>query len=79
MSDKKDICAFACVLFSLSACSFVAAGTILGVCQSQAKRLSVDLAWLIEAQAADELPEHLIGCGRIVDIENLLVIKTSEE
>ena len=49
------------------------------MCQSQAKRLSVDLAWLIEAQAADELPEHLIGCGRIVDIENLLVIKTSEE
>ena len=41
------------------------AGSILGVVKSYAKYIELDLAILIEAQTAEELPEKMIGSVRI--------------
>ena len=46
-----------------------AAGRVISVVKSYAKSLVVDLAFLLEAQADDELPEMCLGSGRISHIE----------
>ena len=46
-----------------------AAGRVISVVKSYAKSLVVDLAFLIEAQNGDELPERLLGCARLSHIE----------
>jgi len=45
------------------------AGRVVSLVKSYAKSLVVDLAFVIEAQAADELPERLLGCCRLSHIE----------
>ncbi|KAL3928225.1 MAG: hypothetical protein SGPRY_002477 [Prymnesium sp.] len=48
-----------------------AAGRIVSLVKSYAKAIAVDLAFLVEAQTLDELPERLLGSVRIkcVDLE----------
>jgi len=45
-----------------------AAGRIVSLVKSYAKQLVVDLAFVIEAQTSEELPECVLGCGRMVRI-----------
>ena len=42
-----------------------AAGRIVSLVKSYSRELTVDLVFVIEAQAADELPEHVLGATRI--------------
>lgn len=46
-----------------------AAGRVVSLVKSYAKSLVVDLGFVIEAQSASELPERVIGCGRLAHIE----------
>ena len=46
-----------------------AANRVLSVVKGNAPALVVDLAFLLEAQADDELPEMCLGSGRISHIE----------
>lgn len=46
-----------------------AAGRVVSLVKSYAKSLVVDLAFVIEAQSASELPERVIGCGRLAHLE----------
>jgi len=46
-----------------------AAGRIVSLVKSYAKALTVDLAFLVEAQTAEELPERLLGAVRIVGVD----------
>lgn len=45
-----------------------AAGRVVSLVKSYARSLVVDLAFVIEAQTADELPERVLGCGRIMHV-----------
>ena len=45
-----------------------AAGRVVSLVKSHAGALVIDLAFVIEAQAADELPERVLGCGRLLHI-----------
>jgi hypothetical protein len=42
-----------------------AAGRIVSLVKSYSRELTVDLAFVIEAQAAEELPEHVLGATRV--------------
>ena len=42
---------------------------VVSLVKSYAKSLVVDLAFVIEAQSASELPERVIGCGRLAHIQ----------
>lgn len=46
-----------------------AAGRIVSLVKSYARALTVDLAFAIEAQTADELPERVIGCVRLLHVD----------
>jgi hypothetical protein len=46
-----------------------AAGRIVSLVKSYARSLVVDLAFVIEAQTADELPERVLGCVRMLHID----------
>ena len=46
-----------------------AAGRVVSLVKSYAKSIVVDLAFIVEAQTADELPERVIGCGRLAHVE----------
>ena len=46
-----------------------AAGRIVSLVKSYASSLVVDLAFVIEAQTADELPEAVIGAARLLHID----------
>ena len=46
-----------------------AAGRIVSLVKSYARSLVVDLAFVIEAQTADELPERLVGGTRMMHID----------
>ena len=46
-----------------------AAGRVVSLVKSYAKSLVVDLAFIVEAQTADELPERVVGCGRLMHID----------
>lgn len=46
-----------------------AAGRVVSLVKSYSKSLVVDLAFVIEAQSVAELPERVIGCGRLARIE----------
>ena len=46
-----------------------AAGRVVSLVKSYAKSLVVDLAFVIEAQTADELPEAVIGAARLMHID----------
>jgi len=46
-----------------------AAGRIVSLVKSYAKALTVDLAFLVEAQTAEELPEELLGAVRIACVD----------
>jgi hypothetical protein len=39
---------------------------ILGVCLGAAKSLVVEIGILLEAQAPSELPEQMLGIGRVI-------------
>ena len=41
------------------------AGSIMGLVKSYATSLVIDLAFLIEAQQEDELPERILGAARM--------------
>lgn len=45
-----------------------AAGRIVSLVKSYARSLVVDLSFVIEAQTTDELPERVLGCGRLMRI-----------
>ena len=51
------------------AASSPAAGRIVSLVKSYARSLVVDLAFVIEAQTADELPERVLGCVRMLHID----------
>lgn len=42
-----------------------AAGRVLGVARPVTEKLVVDMCFVLEGQAADELPEMVIGCSRL--------------
>ena len=46
-----------------------AAGRVVSLVKSYAKSIVVDLAFIVEAQTADELPERVVGCGRLAHVE----------
>lgn len=46
-----------------------AAGRIVSLVKSYARSLVVDLAFVVEAQTTDELPEKAIGCTRLMHID----------
>ena len=46
-----------------------AAGRVVSLVKSYAKSLVMDLAFIVEAQSADELPERVVGCGRLAHVE----------
>ena len=46
-----------------------AAGKIVSLVKSHAAAVVVDLAFVIEAQAAEELAERVLGCGRIAHVD----------
>ena len=46
-----------------------AAGRVVSLVKSYAKSLVVDLAFVVEGQSASELPERVIGCGRLCHID----------
>ena len=46
-----------------------AAGRVVSLVKSYAKSLVVDLAFVIEAQGEAELPERVIGCGRLSHVD----------
>ena len=41
----------------------------MSLVKSYAKSLVVDLAFVVEAQTADELPERCAGCARMLHID----------
>jgi len=53
--------------------SSIMATTMLGIVKSACKSVVLDLAFLIEAQEDDELPERILGVARLtkVDMDNL--------
>ena len=46
-----------------------AAGRVLGVARPVTEKLVVDMCFVLEGQAADELPEMVIGCGRMSHLD----------
>ena len=46
-----------------------AAGRIVSLVKSYARSLVVDLAFVVEAQTADELPERVVGSTRLMHID----------
>ena len=46
-----------------------AAGRIVSLVKSYARSLVVDLAFVIEAQTTEELPERVLGCARMLHID----------
>ena len=46
-----------------------AAGRIVSLVKSYARSLVIDLSFVIEAQTAEELPEKVIGCTRLMHID----------
>ena len=46
-----------------------AAGRIVSLVKSSASALVVDLAFVLEAQATEELPERVLGCARMVYVD----------
>jgi len=46
-----------------------AAGRVVSLVKSYAKSLVVDLAFVVEAKTTEELPERVIGCGRLSHID----------
>jgi hypothetical protein len=44
------------------------AGRVVSLVKSHAPALVIDLAFIVEARASDELPERVLGCGRLMHI-----------
>ena len=45
-----------------------AAGRVVSLVKLYSKQLVIDLGFVIEAQTRDELPERVLGCGRVMRI-----------
>lgn len=56
------------------------AGRVVSLVKSYAKSLVVDLAFVVEAQASAELPERVLGCGRLsrIDLDEGLIPSIDE-
>jgi len=46
-----------------------AAGRVLGITRPVTEKLVVDMCFVLEGQAADELPEMVVGCGRLSHLD----------
>ena len=54
---------------SIDCNSAPAAGRGVSLVKSYAKTLVVDLAFVVEAKTTEELPEMVVGCGRLSHID----------
>jgi len=58
--------------------STVMAGKILGLCKSAATKLTIDITFILQGEADDELPESIVGGFRVIHTDLYKILAFQE-